>query len=180
MFPEVVEVFAPSEFLVKPARHAWERDEALGLRRAVFCIEQRLFHGSDLDEIDERATTLVAAACVAGIPDQVVGTVRIHTTAPGVWWGSRLAVHPSFRSNGQIGSTLIRLAVGMAVLQGCTSFLAHVQWQNVALFEKLHWTLLEKVELHGREHGLMRAELDFYPGEARFLDGIVTRVRARP
>jgi putative N-acetyltransferase (TIGR04045 family) len=110
----------------------------------------------------------------------VVGTVRIHTTAPGVWWGSRLAVHPSFRSNGQIGSTLIRLAVGMAVLQGCTSFLAHVQWQNVALFEKLHWTLLEKVELHGREHGLMRAELDFYPGEARFLDGIVTRVRARP
>jgi putative N-acetyltransferase (TIGR04045 family) len=174
-----IELFVPSEFLVKPACHAWELAEAHRLRRAVFCLEQGIFTGDDLDAIDASAQTLVAATCVAGMPDQVVGTVRIHASEPGLWWGSRLAVHPAFRSQGQIGSTLIRLAVGLARLYGAIQFRAHVQSQNVALFEKLHWTLLEEVVLHGRPHGLMEAGLDFYPGERRFVDGIVTRARSR-
>jgi hypothetical protein len=52
-----------------------------------------------------------------------------------------------------------------------------VQLQNVTLFEKLHWTRLAEVELHGRAHALMQADLAFYPGEPRFAAGIVTRAR---
>jgi putative N-acetyltransferase (TIGR04045 family) len=177
MFADTLCVYAPSEFLVKPACHLWEREEARRLRRVVFCIEQGLFTGDDTDHLDAVAETLIAATCVAGMPDQVVGCVRIHSSETDVWWGSRLAVHPAFRSQGQIGSTLIRLAVGLAHLRGCTRFLAHVQLQNVALFEKLHWTRLAEVELHGRAHALMQADLACYPGEARLADGIVTRAR---
>jgi putative N-acetyltransferase (TIGR04045 family) len=179
MFAETIESFTSSEFLVKPARHRWELQEAYSLRRAVFCIEQGIFSGDDRDAIDPIAETLVAATCVAGMPDQVVGCVRIHSSEPGIWWGSRLAVHPAFRSQGQIGSTLIRLAVGRAALAGCSSFLAHIQTQNIALFEKLHWTLLANVDLHGRSHGLMQAQLAHYPADARYAGGLVTRARRR-
>jgi hypothetical protein len=61
--------------------------------------------------IDASAQMIVALACVGGVPDDVVGTVRIHEAEPGLWWGSRLAVHAAFRHHGRIGATLIRLAV---------------------------------------------------------------------
>jgi putative N-acetyltransferase (TIGR04045 family) len=95
----------------------------------------------------------------------VVGTVRIHESPQrtGVWWGSRLAVHPSFRHAGRLGESLIRLAVGMAHAQGATEFWAHVQQQNVPLFTKLNWALHGEQLLHGRPHGLMRASLSHYP-----------------
>lgn len=114
--------YAPVEF-VREAAQAWERDEAHALRRAVFCIEQGIFAGDDRDAIDAQAQLLVAMSCLGGMPDQVVGTVRIHEAAPGLWWGSRLAVHPSFRSQGHLGATLIRLAVSRAHAQGCETFL---------------------------------------------------------
>jgi putative N-acetyltransferase (TIGR04045 family) len=100
---------------------------------------------------------------LGGAPDAVVGTVRIHQAASGLWWGSRLAVHPCFRHFGHIGSTLIRLAVGSAHARGCRSFLAHVQRQNVPLFERLHWNRLHPVIVHGRAHCLMQADLASYP-----------------
>jgi len=155
--------FAPAAFRIKCVSEPWERREALALRRAVFCVEQGLFVGNDLDAIDADATLLVACACVAGECDQVVGTVRIHEAQPGVWWGSRLAVHPSYRHLGRLGATLIRLAVSMAHARGATAFWAHVQQQNVALFEKLNWRLHGPVQLHGRPHGLMEASLAHYP-----------------
>ena len=34
----------------------------------------------------------VLEAFLAGLPDEVVGTVRIHPEGEGLWWGSRLAV----------------------------------------------------------------------------------------
>ena len=145
----------PSAFLVREAQHAWERREAFALRRAVFCVEQGLFQdhaGDDRDALDDHAQLLVAMACEAGVPDQVVGTVRIHETEPGIWWGGRLAVHAAFRRQGQIGATLIRLAVTRAHAQGCSTFLAHVQAQNQALFEKLGWRTLAALKLHGRPH----------------------------
>ena len=155
--------YVPTEFRIKQATQAWERREAHALRRAVFCVEQGVFVGSDVDAIDAKAHLLVACSCVAGDCDQVVGTVRIHEAEPGVWWGSRLAVHPSFREHGLLGSTLIKLAVGMAHAQGAHAFWAHVQGQNVPLFERLNWRLAREVLLHGRPHGLMQASLVHYP-----------------
>jgi putative N-acetyltransferase (TIGR04045 family) len=159
-------LFMPAEYRIKQVTQAWEADAAYALRRAVFCAEQGIFSGDDRDEIDAHAHLLVALTCVGGTPDQVIGTVRIHAdshaAAPGVWWGSRLAVHPSFRTHSGLGSTLIRLAVGTARAQGCQAFFAHVQRQNAPLFERLHWRVLEDETLRGRAHCLMQAELERY------------------
>jgi putative N-acetyltransferase (TIGR04045 family) len=158
--------YAPCEFRIKWADSAWEVAQARALRRAVFCIEQGVFVGDDTDAIDSHAQTLVAVSALAGMPDQVVGTVRIHPhgdAADGLWWGSRLAVHAAFRRHGHIGATLIRLAVGSAQARGCRVFLAHIQAQNVPLFRKLGWTALKDEQLHGRPHALMQADLAAFP-----------------
>ena len=80
----------PSDFAVTPAayriKHAtehWERVAAAALRRSVFCDEQGLFAGDDRDAIDAHAQTLVAVSCIAGMSEQVVGTVRIHRAIDG-------------------------------------------------------------------------------------------------
>jgi putative N-acetyltransferase (TIGR04045 family) len=167
--------FMPCEFRVKWAATSWEREQALALRRAVFCAEQGIFLGDDRDAIDERAQLIVALSCVGGAPDAVVGTVRIHEESPGLWWGSRLAVHAAFRHHGRIGATLIRLAVSSAHARGCREFLAHVQSQNAAMFERLHWRSLQRETLHGRPHDLMRADLAQYaPCDTPYV-GFVTR-----
>jgi putative N-acetyltransferase (TIGR04045 family) len=162
----VIEPFAPfrpSEFRVKFAASRWERDGAFALRRAVFCDEQRLFDGDDRDAIDDYAIAIVALSMMGVAADSVVGTVRIHEDQPGLWRGSRLAVERDFRRIGAIGATLIRLAVSSANAMGCKTFLAHVQAQNRALFEQMHWRTLEEVELHGQPHVKMQADLAFYP-----------------
>lgn len=170
--------YAPVEYLVREAAQQWEIDEAMALRRAVFCIEQGIFAHDDRDAIDAHAHALVAMSCNAGMPEQVVGTVRIHRgDAAGEWWGSRLAVHPAFRSQGHLGATLIRLAVSRAHALGCERFLAHVQMQNVPLFRKLGWRLLDETAIHGRPHARMQAGLDFYPPCHDPVSGFVTRAR---
>lgn len=175
--------YAPSGFLVRAAAQEWERREAHALRRAVFCIEQGLVFdgkvGDDRDAVDEHAQLLVAMSCIGGMPDQVVGTVRIHREPerPDVWWGSRLAVHAAFRHQGQIGMTLIRLAVGSAHAQGCSAFHAHVQAQNVSMFERLNWRSLAEVDLLGRPHAHMLASLDHYPPCHDPASGYMTRSR---
>lgn len=176
--------FMPCEYRVKWAATPWEREQALALRRAVFCAEQGIFPGDDRDAIDEHAQLIVALSCVGGAPDAVVGTVRIHredgrdTSAADRWWGSRLAVHAAFRHHGRIGATLIRLAVSSAHARGCREFLAHVQSQNAAMFERLHWRPLQREMLHGRPHVLMRADLAHYtPCETPYA-GFVTRSAA--
>jgi putative N-acetyltransferase (TIGR04045 family) len=148
---------------VKIATSERERDEARRLRRAVFCDEQRIFDRDDFDSRDAMAMPLVAVSSVPGLPGEIVGTVRIHEEQPGVWYGSRLAVAAHARNTGSIGSGLIRLAVGIAHAHGCRTFLAHVQSQNVPLFERLHWHSLSELELHGRPHHLMQADLAHYP-----------------
>ena len=172
--------FVPCEFRVKWAHGDWELDHARRLRRAVFCVEQGVFLGDDTDDVDTRAQLLVAVAHVAGLPEQVVGTVRIHEEAPGRWWGSRLAVHVAFRHHGRIGATLIRLAVGSAHARGCHTFLAHVQAQNVPMFEKLAWTGLADEVLHGRPHRRMQADLAAYPPCYTPYAGHVAASRSRP
>jgi putative N-acetyltransferase (TIGR04045 family) len=167
--------YVPTEYRIKWTTLPWEACEAYKLRRAVFCIEQGVFVGDDRDEIDDRARQLVAVSCVAGMLEQVVGTVRIHETEPGVWLGSRLAVHAAFRRHGKIGSTLIRLAVSSAHALGCKSFFAHVQSQNVPLFRRLRWDVLGEETLHGRPHHLMQAQLAHYPPCSRPHEGFVIR-----
>ena len=93
----------------------------------------------------------------------MVGTVRIHETEPGVWWGSRLAVAAAYRRIGAIGSSLIRLAVSSAHARGCRRFFAHVQSQNALMFQRLHWHTIEETEFHGRPHHFMQADLTHYP-----------------
>lgn len=175
--------FAPAEFRIKAATLPWEFREAYALRRAVFCIEQGIFAQDDRDAIDEHAQLLVAVSSVGGAPDQVVGTVRIHqdvghANEPTHWRGSRLAVHAGFRNIGRLGATLIRLAVCSAHAQGCTRFLAHVQLQNEALFQKLHWQTLAHEDVHGRAHALMQADLAHYPPCAEPWNGYVTLARS--
>ena len=76
---------------------------------------------------------------------------------------ARLAVANEYRRVGAIGATLIRLAVSSAHAMGARTFLAHVQAQNAPLFHAMHCKTTAEVELHGRPHMRMRANLDFYP-----------------
>ncbi|PPK68650.1 putative N-acetyltransferase (TIGR04045 family) [Methylobacter tundripaludum] len=173
MLNEAINRFVPNEYLVKWVTQDWEREQMLRLRQAVFCEEQGVFQGDDLDDIDRISTPIVALACVGGLPDEVVGTVRIHQAEPGVWWGSRLAVAADYRKQGNLGAALIRLAVTSAHAQDCHTFLAQVQSRNVPLFRRLHWNSLQEIELHGRPHHLMQADLAWYPpyadGETGFI-----------
>jgi putative N-acetyltransferase (TIGR04045 family) len=161
--------FRSADIAFKPALEAWELGGYFRLRRAVFCAEQRLFAGDDSDAIDARALPIVAVAALAGMPDQVVGTVRIYEDSRGTWYGGRLSVHPSYRRVGSIGPGLIREAVTTACGRGCGRFLAYVQIRNVALFQRLGWRTLSAVSMHGQEHAVMEADLRRYqaPREIR-------------
>lgn len=163
MILEPVTPFVPGGYQIKWATDAWERRGAAALRRDVFCREQGLFDGDDRDALDAIATPIVALSSYVIANDAVVGTVRIHEEAPGEWWGSRLAVAREHRRAGGVGAALIRLAVSSAHARGCVRFLAYVQAQNGPLFERLRWRTLEAVDLHGRPHLKMEADLGFYP-----------------
>lgn len=160
-----VDGFTHSECHIKLAVDDWSLREAQKLRNAVFVVEQGIFQTSDHDVFDNSSHTLVATIGLLGIPDSVVGTVRIHEQAPGVWVGSRLAVDPAYRSVKGLGKALIGMAVCSARVQGCKVFYANVQLQNVGLFQKLGWQALGEVNVHGVKHMFMQANLDCYPVE---------------
>jgi len=166
-----------NEYLIKFVTQEWERKQMLALRKSVFCEEQGIFAGDDVDDIDQQATPIVAIACVAGLPDRVVGTVRIHQEKTGVWWGSRLAVDQNYRKQGSLGAALIKLAVSSAHAQGCNLFLAQVQSRNQLLFRRLHWKTLQEIAVHGRPHYLMQADLEWYPPYAHGAIGFVATSR---
>ncbi|MBP2293729.1 MSMEG_0567/Sll0786 family nitrogen starvation N-acetyltransferase [Azospirillum rugosum] len=155
--------FVTSAYRIKHATEAWEQAGAAALRRLVFCTEQGLFQGSDRDAIDDVATTIVALSDLCGMPDAVVGTVRIHQPQPGFWIGSRLAVAEEHRRAGTLGPALIRMAVCTATAMGCLRFSAHVQSQNALLFRRMRWKTVEEVLLHGMPHHHMQADLAHYP-----------------
>ena len=152
-----------SDFTVKWATLEWEKNQALELRRQVFCVEQGLFDQHDLDDIDVHAHCLVAVANHGGWPDKVVGTVRIHRHQENLWWGSRLAVEKSMRHRSGIGAALIKLAVGSAHGLGCTQFMAQVQKQNETLFNRLNWQSHYDLQVRERPHVMMEADLNRYP-----------------
>ena len=176
---EPVPAYRSSHFRIKFATAPWEQAGTESLRRQVFCAEQAIFEGDDRDAIDAKAIPICALSTLGGAPDAVVGTVRIHETADrsGEWWGSRLAVARDYRRIGALGACLIHVAVASAHARGCTRFLAHVQSANAPLFQALHWTSLAEIDLHGRAHHLMQADLAHYPPMADPERGLVTLLR---
>ncbi len=163
IFPHGLPPFVPPQFGIKLARDAWEIGAHHRLRRRVFCDEQGLFAGDDRDELDGTALPIVAVDYVMSMPHNVVGTVRIHESAPGLWYGSRLAIEPEYRNVYGIGSGLVYRAVSTANARGCETFLANVQRQNVPFFRRMAWEPLEEFDLLGLPHTLMRADLSAYP-----------------
>lgn len=155
-------------YRIKLARDPWELREYSALRRAVFCKEQGLFNDGDEDPHDAIAIPIVAVSYAAVMEDEVVGGVRIHEQSPGVWFGSRLAVDRNWRGVAGLAASLIRSAVTTAGGHGCHTFLANVQRANVPLFRRLHWKSLGEVEICGRPHQRMQADLAFYPPAPRF------------
>src|ERR1019366_479474 len=99
MILEPVQPFRSHHVTFKPAVEAWELRAYRHLRRRIFCDEQNLFEVDDGDAVDDRATPLVALSNVSGMPDGVVGVVRIWEASPGQWWGGRLGTHPSHRGD---------------------------------------------------------------------------------
>jgi putative N-acetyltransferase (TIGR04045 family) len=150
-------------FETRVARTDEERAAYFALRRAIFCEEQGVFAGDDRDVWDATAVPIV---CVAASPfgprHGVVGVVRIWEEAPGDWWGGRLGVDPAFRTVGAVGRWLVQTAVGSARAWGAHRFRATVQRANVAFFRRLRWQTREELELFGRPHHLMEADLTHY------------------
>jgi putative N-acetyltransferase (TIGR04045 family) len=161
--PVQIPRFLPGEFRIKHVTEPWERRGCAALRREVFCVEQKIFEQNDADVLDARALPIAAIACLIGQPEEVVGTVRIVELEPGLWAGSRLAVHRDHRRSAWLGTELIRHAVGTAHARGARRFLAQVQVQNLRLFEQLHWQTLQAISVQGRPHVLMQADLGHYP-----------------
>ena len=164
MTPEPVRPFRSRDVSFKPALDAWELLAYRRLRRRIFCDEQGLFQDDDGDAIDDRATPLVAMSNVAGMPDSVVGVVRIWESEPRQWWGGRLGTHPEHRGDRTIAPGLVHLAVATACRRGCSRFRATVQMQNVPLFERLHWAVTGTTAVCDRPHALMEADLSHYGG----------------
>jgi putative N-acetyltransferase (TIGR04045 family) len=152
-----------SQFSARVAADAWEIAGYFRVRRAIFADEQALFEGSDIDEHDARATPIVATSQIAGMPDEVVGVVRIYESEPCTWYGGRLGVCHEYRRRGAVGSALITTAVSTAHAWGCRLFLATVQERNVRYFEHHHFRPLESLVVRGQPHALMQAELAAFP-----------------
>lgn len=156
---------APPPVLARVAREPWQIEAYFRLRRAIFALEQGLFGESDRDARDEHATPIVAETSIFGMPDRVVGVVRIYSERDAVWFGGRLGVDPEFRRVGAIGTALITEAVSTANGFGARRFFATVQARNVRYFQRHHFEPLETVEVCGQPHCLMEAELKQYPAE---------------
>ena len=142
----------------------WQRNAYWNLRRCIFVEEQSLFQVSDRDERDAAALPIVAMSTSFGMPDQVIGVVRIYPVESAIgeatWYGGRLGVDRAYRRHGVVGEKLIKRAVGTARGLGCQSFLATVQAPNVRYFERYNFEVLRGVQLYDTPHALMRARVE--------------------
>ena len=149
--------------LAQAAEAGWQERGYYALRREVFVREQALFQESDRDDHDRHALPIVALSTCSGVPDDVVGVVRIYREADvqheSLWFGGRLAVAPAYRRSAEVGAALIRAAVGAARGLGATRFLATVQQDNVPYFVRQGFRSLAPVVVCDRPHQLMQADL---------------------
>ena len=142
----------------RPVATPEELDVHHRIRHEVFVEEQQLFTGSDRDEHDEAPGVVHV---LAHLNDEPVGTVRLFPLdAEGdLWQGDRLAVLRPARIHG-LGRPLVRFAVATAGERGGREMLAHIQLQNVALFERLGWHKNGDVEIYvGVHHQPMAIDL---------------------
>ena len=142
----------------RPASTPEELDTHFRIRHEVFVREQQLFTGTDRDAHDDDPHAVHVIGHLGGEP---VGTVRLFPlgSAPGLWQGDRLAVLRSARIHG-LGRPLVRFAVATAGERGGREMVAHIQLQNVALFERLGWRKHGDVEIYvGVHHQPMAIDL---------------------
>ena len=147
-----------TSFSVRQATSAADHRAYEALRRDVFVAEQRLFAGSDRDELDDVDERIVL---VAVEPDgSVVGGVRLAPGRPGqdlAWWtGSRLVVADGHRGARHLGAALVGAACARAEQEGALRFDATVQEARVPLFERLGWVRGREVVVAGTAHRRMR------------------------
>jgi putative N-acetyltransferase (TIGR04045 family) len=142
----------------RPAATAEELGTHHRIRHEVFVEEQQLFTGTDRDDHDVHPGTVHVLGLLGGEP---VGTVRLFPLdAEGeLWQGDRLAVLRSARIHG-LGRPLVRYAVATAGERGGREMVAHIQLQNVALFERIGWRKHGDVEIYvGVHHQPMAIDL---------------------
>lgn len=142
----------------RPAVTAEELDTHYRIRHEVFVEEQQMFTGSDHDVYDDDPDVVHVLAFLNGEP---VGTVRLFPLdrADRLWQGDRLAVLRSARILG-LGRPLVRFAVATAGERGGREMVAHIQLQNVALFERLGWHKNGDIEVYvGVHHQPMAIDL---------------------
>ena len=157
--------FRSQHIRVKVAKSKWEKQNYYNLRKTTFSKEQKILKDNERDEMDFRAIPIVALASSWSIGDEVAGAVRIYQAKEGesVWYGGRLCVARKYRGYQSIGKALINEAVSRAKDLGCTQFLATVQPQNEKYFQSVFWKTLELVQVAGRPHVHMQANLSAYP-----------------
>jgi putative N-acetyltransferase (TIGR04045 family) len=142
----------------RPAATPEELDAHYRIRHTVFVEEQQLFAGSDRDGYDDDPDVVHVLAFLNG---EAVGTVRLFPLdrADRLWQGDRLAVVRSARIHG-LGRPLVRFAVATAGERGGREMVAHIQLQNVALFERLGWHKHGDIEVYvGVAHQPMAIDL---------------------
>ena len=142
----------------RPAATADELETHHRIRHEVFVNEQRLFTGTDRDDHDDDPQTVHVLGFLGGEP---VGTVRLFPLddSGDLWQGDRLAVLRSARIHG-LGRPLVRFAVATAGECGGREMVAHIQLQNVALFERIGWHKHGDVEIYvGVHHQPMAIDL---------------------
>ena len=165
--------FRSQHIQVKVASTSWEKQRYFALRKSVFAQEQKILPDNEQDGQDFRAIAIVAMVSSCGVAvDDVVGAVRIYQVDDpneNLWFGGRLCVSRAYRGHQSIGKALINEAVSRAIDLGCTRFLANVQPQNETYFQSVHWQTVEPIEVAGRPHVRMQAELDCYPFMPRHL-----------
>ena len=128
------------------------------IRHEVFVEEQQLFTGNDRDTHDDDPDVVHV---LAFLNDEPVGTVRLFPLDPAerLWQGDRLAVLRAARILG-LGRPLVRFAVATAGERDGREMVAHIQLQNVALFERLGWHKNGDVEVYvGVHHQPMAIDL---------------------
>jgi putative N-acetyltransferase (TIGR04045 family) len=168
--------FLSQDIHVRPAHSEWEKKSYYALRKETFAREQKILPEDERDSKDFRAIAIVALASSWSVDDDVVGAVRIYQEINEdenklVWYGGRLCVSRKYRGHQSIGKALINEAVSRAIDIGCTEFFATVQPQNERYFQSVHWKTIGQVEVAGRPHVHMQADLSAYPFMARSCEG---------
>lgn len=145
-----------SAYLIGPAADAAQLAAYRRLRAQEFVRTQRLFAGSDRDDVDDDPRTVVLVAVADG--GSVLGGVRLAPVCDpdiGWWTGSRLVTSHAARAGG-VGAALVRAACAYAEGAGVLRFEAAVQRRHVPLFAGIGWETGGPCTVAGTTHELMR------------------------